>query len=300
MARVGRPQTAVDVLGGKIEFEIRRGGSRGGGARPPAAHRHRRDGARALPRHRLRPAGRARSRAAPWSRTGEQVTARDFLAGLPVLGESELYDEVCERLGADQRRHSGRRRSNWPSKACTWPARSARRPAAERRSMARRPRPRYSAAYDGGPDPLAPPVDLAEALDAIGERSWPATSPSGRCGSSCAAAERTGRASTTWPAGWPSAGASCCAATTSTARSSRSSELLDQAVLEERKQLAREPMDDDDRRSPRCARQPAAHHGRGGQRAGRLPLAEPRRPARTTRRSRICSVASCSTSASPE
>jgi magnesium chelatase subunit I len=32
--------------------------------------------------------------------TGEQVTARDFLAGLPVLGESELYDEVCERLGA--------------------------------------------------------------------------------------------------------------------------------------------------------------------------------------------------------
>ncbi len=23
--------------------------------------------------------------------------------------------------------------------------------------------------YDGGPDPLAPPVDLSEALDAIGE-----------------------------------------------------------------------------------------------------------------------------------
>jgi magnesium chelatase subunit I len=32
--------------------------------------------------------------------TGEQVTARDFLTGLPVLGESELYDVVCERLGA--------------------------------------------------------------------------------------------------------------------------------------------------------------------------------------------------------
>ena len=32
--------------------------------------------------------------------TGEQVTARDFLTGLPVLGESELYDDVCERLGA--------------------------------------------------------------------------------------------------------------------------------------------------------------------------------------------------------
>ena len=32
--------------------------------------------------------------------TGEQVTARDFLGGLPVLGESELYDEVCDRLDA--------------------------------------------------------------------------------------------------------------------------------------------------------------------------------------------------------
>jgi magnesium chelatase subunit I len=32
--------------------------------------------------------------------TGEQVTARDFLAGLPALGESELYDDICERLGA--------------------------------------------------------------------------------------------------------------------------------------------------------------------------------------------------------
>ena len=30
------------------------------------------------------------------------------------------------------------------------------------------PRSRYTA-YDGGPDPLAPPVDISEALDAIGE-----------------------------------------------------------------------------------------------------------------------------------
>jgi magnesium chelatase subunit I len=33
--------------------------------------------------------------------TGEQVAARDVLAGLPVLGESDLYDVVAERLGAD-------------------------------------------------------------------------------------------------------------------------------------------------------------------------------------------------------
>jgi magnesium chelatase subunit I len=32
--------------------------------------------------------------------TGEQVAARDFLTGLPVLGESELYDVVCDRLDA--------------------------------------------------------------------------------------------------------------------------------------------------------------------------------------------------------
>ena len=32
--------------------------------------------------------------------TGEQVTAADVLAAMPVLGESELYDEVAERLEA--------------------------------------------------------------------------------------------------------------------------------------------------------------------------------------------------------
>ncbi|MEO5609377.1 MAG: magnesium chelatase [Ornithinibacter sp.] len=32
--------------------------------------------------------------------TGDQVTARDFLAGLPVLGESAVYDSICDRLGA--------------------------------------------------------------------------------------------------------------------------------------------------------------------------------------------------------
>jgi magnesium chelatase subunit I len=32
--------------------------------------------------------------------TGERVPALDFLAGLPVLGESDLYDQVMDRLGA--------------------------------------------------------------------------------------------------------------------------------------------------------------------------------------------------------
>ena len=29
-----------------------------------------------------------------------QDSYRDFLTGLPVLGESELYDDICDRLGA--------------------------------------------------------------------------------------------------------------------------------------------------------------------------------------------------------
>ena len=32
--------------------------------------------------------------------TGERMTARAFLDGLPVLGESDLYEQVYERLGA--------------------------------------------------------------------------------------------------------------------------------------------------------------------------------------------------------
>ena len=32
--------------------------------------------------------------------TGAQVSAIDVLSGLPPLGESDLYDQVCERLGA--------------------------------------------------------------------------------------------------------------------------------------------------------------------------------------------------------
>ncbi len=99
---VARPvdlETAVDVLGGKIEFE--------------SGEEGRED---QILDHLLRTATaetvRAHLRGIEFDvlvdaiesgvmvKTGEQVTARDFLAGLPVLGESELYDEVCERLGA--------------------------------------------------------------------------------------------------------------------------------------------------------------------------------------------------------
>jgi magnesium chelatase subunit I len=99
---VARPvdlETAVDVLGGKIEFE--------------SGEEGRED---EILDHLLRTATaetvRAHFRGVDFAvlveaiengamvSTGEQVAARDFLTGLPVLGESELYDEVCDRLGA--------------------------------------------------------------------------------------------------------------------------------------------------------------------------------------------------------
>jgi magnesium chelatase subunit I len=99
VARVIDLETAVDVLGGKIEFETGEEGRE-----------------QEILTHLLRTATaetvRAHFRGLDFGllveaieegalvTTGEQVTARDFLSGLPVLGESELYDDVCDRLGA--------------------------------------------------------------------------------------------------------------------------------------------------------------------------------------------------------
>lgn len=99
---VARPvdlETAVDVLGGKIEFE--------------SGEEGRED---VILDHLLRTATAETVRGlftgidfgllvdalegGSLVSTGEQVSARDFLAGLPLLGESDLYDQVCERVGA--------------------------------------------------------------------------------------------------------------------------------------------------------------------------------------------------------
>ncbi|MGN6782375.1 MAG: magnesium chelatase, partial [Marmoricola sp.] len=107
VARVVDLQTAVDVLGGKVEFET---GEEGREAE--------------ILEHLLRVAT-AQTVSARLAgvdlgllvsviengasvATGEQVTARDFLAGLPPLGESDLYDQVTDRLEA---RNDGQRAS---------------------------------------------------------------------------------------------------------------------------------------------------------------------------------------------
>jgi magnesium chelatase subunit I len=99
VARVVDLETAVDVLGGKIEFET----GEEGREREVLTH---------LLRTAVAETVRARLRGIDLAllveaiedgrmiTTGPQVAARDFLAGLPVLGESDLYDHVCDRLEA--------------------------------------------------------------------------------------------------------------------------------------------------------------------------------------------------------
>jgi magnesium chelatase subunit I len=99
VARVVDLETAVDVLGGKIEFETGEEGRED----EILTHLLRTATAEAV-RHHFRGLDFTllvdRIEAGQMVTTGEQVTARDFLIGLPVLGESDLYDQVCDRLGA--------------------------------------------------------------------------------------------------------------------------------------------------------------------------------------------------------
>ncbi|MDC5698323.1 magnesium chelatase [Intrasporangium calvum] len=99
VARVVDLDGAVDVLGGKVEFET----GEEGRERDILTHLLRTAVAETVARH-FRGLDFAllvdAIEGGALVSTGEQVSARDFLAGLPVLGESELYDDVCDRLGA--------------------------------------------------------------------------------------------------------------------------------------------------------------------------------------------------------
>ncbi|TIC86294.1 magnesium chelatase [Nocardioides sp. GY 10113] len=97
VARVVDLETALEVLGGKIEFES------GEEGRESEILTHL---LRTATAETVRGAFRGLDfallvdavEAGATITTGEHVTARDFLAGLPVLGESDLYDQVCERV----------------------------------------------------------------------------------------------------------------------------------------------------------------------------------------------------------
>jgi magnesium chelatase subunit I len=107
VARVVDLETAVDVLRGKIEFET------GEEGRESEILTHLlRTAVASTVRTNLRGIDlgllvAALEQGSPVT-TGEQVTARDFLTSLPALGESEVYDDITERLGA---RNDGERAS---------------------------------------------------------------------------------------------------------------------------------------------------------------------------------------------
>ena len=99
VARLVDLEAAVDVLGGKVEFET----GEEGREEEILTHLLRTSTAETVRQH-FKGIDFTllveRIEAGSMVTTGEQVTARDFLTGLPVLGESELYDDVCDRLGA--------------------------------------------------------------------------------------------------------------------------------------------------------------------------------------------------------
>src|SRR3984893_6501647 len=142
-------------------------------------------------------------------------------------------------------RVSALRRWNWLWRHCIWPSASTRCPGKARPSMAKGHSSRYSA-YTGGPDPLAPPVDLREALEQIGQDVMGGTSPRR------ALSELLRRGTKNMP------GADRLAAEANRRRRDllrrnnldgtlqEVKKLLDEAVLAERKELAR-ALDDDAR-----------------------------------------------------
>jgi len=99
VARVVDLETAVEVLGGKIEFETGEEGRES----EILTHLLRTAIAETVRAHLagvdLRLLVDAIEDGAIVT-TGARVSARDFLAGLPVLGESDVYDQITERLGA--------------------------------------------------------------------------------------------------------------------------------------------------------------------------------------------------------
>ena len=170
--------------------------------------------------------------------------------------------------------------------------------AESRRARSPRARSRYGR-YDGGPDPLAPPVDLAEALDAIGEDVMAGYSP-----------ERAMREFLR-RGGQDQRGLDDLARQIAAKRRELLSkhnldgtmqeirELLDSAVLEERKQLARDvDIDDADRAFREMQLENLPPSTAAAVTSSAATTGRASRRARTTRRSRTSSAARCSTSGS--
>lgn len=111
--------------------------------------------------------------------------------------------------------------------------------------MTGRPSTRYGR-YDGGPDPLAPPVDLAEALDAIGEDVMAGSSPERAMREFLRRGSRNQEGLDELARRVAEKRRELLQQHNLDGTMAQVRELLDRAVLEERKQLARD-LDDDAR-----------------------------------------------------
>ena len=167
-----RPEHGDRRAARQAGVRVRRGRPRTSGARAPVAPCDR--------RHRVPGARRARCGFAGVRRRG-RVGGDDGRAGVGQ-GRAGRGSRVAGR-GRDRRQScTPSPRVNAPprwsshSRRCIWPSVSTRCPGKAKPSMAKGHSSRYSA-YSGGPDPLAPPVDLREALEQIGQDVMAGTSP---------------------------------------------------------------------------------------------------------------------------
>ena len=170
VARVVDLSTVIDVLRGKLEFES------GEEGREQAVLEHLLRRATADTAQRcsaVSTSGRWwwRSRAALRSPPATACRQGTCWPRCPKCPRSPRFRSVSTRSPTA----SARPPSNWPLRPCIWRSGSTRIPQKAKRSMAKHTS-RYSA-YTGGPDPLAPPVDLREALEQIGQDVMEGSSP---------------------------------------------------------------------------------------------------------------------------
>ncbi len=171
----GRPRHRDRRAARQAGVRVRRGGPRAGGARAPAAAGHRGHRAAAARRHRRRTAGDRRSRAVRRSPPVSGCRRGTCWPRCPKCPRSPRFSSASARSPTA----SAPPRSNWRWRRCIWPSGSTRCLAKAKPSMAKHRHGRSSrySRYTGGPDPLAPPVDLREALEQIGQDVMEGSSP---------------------------------------------------------------------------------------------------------------------------
>ena len=227
VARVVDLETAVDVLGGKIEFESGEEGRERRDPRPPAAHRDRRDRARTTSAGSTSRCSSTRSRAARWSPPASRSPRATSSPGCrcwaspsctTTCATGSTPPTTAQRAGAIELALEGLYLARKISKET---GATARRSMAERPSQARSAVPLRPLRRRPGPARAAGRPRRGAGRDRRG-RDGRLLARAGDAGVPAPRRAATRPASTTWPAGSPSGAGSCCSGTTSTAPCRRS------------------------------------------------------------------------------